>query len=351
MIRHLFISPGHNYFGRHGQPAGENPAVEVEAIECVAGRGIRGDRFFDHKPDYKGQITFFAWENLVRLWEELRVPPGRRDLSATRRNVLTAELDLSSLVGKDFELQGLRFLGTEECRPCYWMNGAIHPEAEAWMEGRGGLRAKIISGGWLRRDHGIFGRGIVAALIAGGKSTRMGRDKATMEIAGVPLWRRQVDLLGSICETVVVSAPECPAWLPDGGLFVPDLPSARGPMSGLLAALEWAAARGASHVLALAVDLPRMTPGILRKLAGGCRPGQGMVPIGTGRFEPLCAVYPVEALPVLLKMAGEGCWKLQDAVKHLLSEGLLIAETRSPGDEAVFFNLNSPGELAELTSP
>jgi hypothetical protein len=37
-------------------------------------------------------------------------------------------------------------------------------------------------------------------------------------------------------------------------------------------------------------------------------------------------------------------------VKHLLAEGLLM-EARSPGDEAVFFNLNSPGELAELTSP
>jgi len=150
ILRHLFISPGHNYFGHHGKPAGESPILEVEAIECVAGRGIRGDRFFDYKPDYKGQITFFRWEYLTRMWDELGVPLGQRDPSATRRNVLAEALDLGALVGSEFEIQGIRFLGTEECRPCYWMNGAIHPEAEAWMRGRGGLRAKILSDGILR---------------------------------------------------------------------------------------------------------------------------------------------------------------------------------------------------------
>jgi len=150
MIRHLFISPGHNYFGHHGKPAGEHPIIEVEAIECVAGRGIRGDRFFDWKPDYKGQITFFRWEDLVRMWDELGVSPEQRNPSATRRNVIVEGLDLDALIGSEFEMQGVRFLGTEECRPCYWMNGAIHPEAETWMCGRGGLRARIRSDGILR---------------------------------------------------------------------------------------------------------------------------------------------------------------------------------------------------------
>ncbi len=148
-IRHLFISPGHNYVGRHGKPAGTNPIRAVEAVECVAGRGIRDDRFFDYKPDYKGQITFFAWENLLRMWSELDVPPEQRDPSATRRNAITEGLDLNTLIGREFEIQGIRFLGTEECRPCYWMNGAIHPAAEEWMRGRGGLRAKILTDGWL----------------------------------------------------------------------------------------------------------------------------------------------------------------------------------------------------------
>lgn len=151
-IRHLFLSPGHNYLGHHGGPAGEHPLLPVDSLECVAGRGIRGDRYFDFKPDYKGQITFFQWEHLTQLWDELGVPEGARDPGATRRNVIVASLDLQTLVGKEFELQGIRFLASEACRPCYWMNGAIHPMAENWMQGRGGLRARILSDGVLRLE-------------------------------------------------------------------------------------------------------------------------------------------------------------------------------------------------------
>ncbi len=150
-IRHLFTSPGHIYFCLHGQPPGEHPILEVEAIECVAGRGIRGDRFFDFKSDYKGQITFFAWETLMALQRELGLPEVWA--GATRRTVITEGLDLNSLVGRTFEIQGVQFQGVEECRPCYWMNHAFRDErVEAWLRGRGGLRARILTDGWLRRD-------------------------------------------------------------------------------------------------------------------------------------------------------------------------------------------------------
>lgn len=151
-IHHLFISPGHNYFGHHGKPPGEHPLVEVAEVECVSGRGIRGDRFFDFKPDYKGQITFFSWENLILLWEELHVPLEHRNPGATRRNVIIEGLDLNALMDKEFEIQGVRFCGSTECSPCYWMNAAIHPQAEEWLKGRGGLRARILSDGVLRAN-------------------------------------------------------------------------------------------------------------------------------------------------------------------------------------------------------
>lgn len=152
MIRicHLFISPGHNFYGHHGQPPGEHPIVEVEQVECVAGRGLRGDRFFDYKPDYKGQITFFSMEVLEALRRELNLPHVLP--SATRRNVFTRGVDLNTLIGVPFEIQGVRFEGVCECTPCYWMNTALGPGAESWLKGRGGLRARILSDGILRRD-------------------------------------------------------------------------------------------------------------------------------------------------------------------------------------------------------
>lgn len=148
VVRQLYISPGHNFFGRHGQPAGNHPISEVPEIECVAGRGIRGDRFFDHKKNYKGQITFFEFEVYTRLCQTLQA--FNRPPSVFRRNVITEGADLNGLIGVEFELQGIRFFGAEECKPCHWMNDAFAPGAEELLRGSGGLRAMILSDGMLR---------------------------------------------------------------------------------------------------------------------------------------------------------------------------------------------------------
>jgi MOSC domain-containing protein YiiM len=151
-VRNIYISPDHNFFGHHGGPAGKSPVTEVEQIECVAGRGIRGDRFFDYRENYKGQITFFAFE----VYEQLRDRLNRFDKapSVFRRNVITEGMDLNGLIGGEFEIQGVRFFGTEECKPCYWMDEAFAPGAEEFLRGRGGLRAVILSNGKLRTNPG-----------------------------------------------------------------------------------------------------------------------------------------------------------------------------------------------------
>jgi MOSC domain-containing protein YiiM len=121
--------------------------IEVPMIECVAGRGIRGDRYFDFKGDYKGQITFFSLD----VFEELSTALNLHDCSpaAARRNVITRGVDLNELVGTEFEVQGVCLYATEESAPCYWMDGAFAPGAKDFLKGRGGLRAKILSDGEL----------------------------------------------------------------------------------------------------------------------------------------------------------------------------------------------------------
>ncbi|HWA95781.1 MAG TPA: hypothetical protein VG844_14360 [Terracidiphilus sp.] len=148
IIRNLFISPGHNFFGHHGQAAGMYPTQAVDEIDCVAGHGVRGDRFYDYKDDYKGQITFFASE----VFDEVCSNLGAESKSpgVVRRNVVTEGVDLNTLVGKTFSVQGVEFEGVCECKPCYWMDSAIAPGAEESLRGRGGLRAKILSSGKLK---------------------------------------------------------------------------------------------------------------------------------------------------------------------------------------------------------
>jgi MOSC domain-containing protein YiiM len=147
-ICHLYISRGHNFFGHHGRAPDDFPMIEVAEIECVAGHGIRGDRFFDYDKDYKGQITFFSLEVFDELCGALQVKAVSP--SYVRRNVFTRDVDLNELIGKDFEVQGVQFHGTEESRPCHWMNGAIAPGAQEFLKGRGGLRARILTDGVLR---------------------------------------------------------------------------------------------------------------------------------------------------------------------------------------------------------
>lgn len=149
-LLHLYLSPEHNYFGHHGQPAGTAPMIEVPELKLVAGQGIEGDRFFGFKKDYKGQVTFFAEELYQSLCARFQVRD--RPSSVFRRNIITEGQDLNALIGQEFEIQGVRFLGMAECTPCYWMDEAFHPGAEEALKNHGGLRAKILTDGVLRMD-------------------------------------------------------------------------------------------------------------------------------------------------------------------------------------------------------
>jgi MOSC domain-containing protein YiiM len=148
-IKHLFVSSGHDFKGRHGKEALNHGIEDRDEIECVTGRGITGDRYFDFKEDFKGQITFFDLAVYDAVKEQFSLP----DLEPTafRRNVLLAGVDLNSLIEKRFRIGELEFEGSEEAKPCAWMNQACAPGVEEFLRGKGGLRARIRQGGTLHR--------------------------------------------------------------------------------------------------------------------------------------------------------------------------------------------------------
>ncbi|MGJ8654488.1 MAG: MOSC domain-containing protein [Opitutaceae bacterium] len=147
-IKALYISSGHDFVGRHGKGRLDHGIESVGSIECLAGRGIVGDRYLDHQEDYKGQITFFDWAVYQRIRDNFNSP--ELDPEKFRRNVLVEGVDLNTLIGKKFTLQGIEFEGVEECRPCYWMDEAVNPGVHEALKGHGGLRAKILNDGTLR---------------------------------------------------------------------------------------------------------------------------------------------------------------------------------------------------------
>jgi molybdopterin synthase catalytic subunit len=145
----IWISPGHDFRGHHGGPRGEHGSESVPGVECVAGMGLRGDRYFGHKEDFKGQVTFFDADAIQAVRDHFGMP--ELEGSVFRRNLIVRGVDLSAWIGRKFRFQGVEFEGSEECRPCYWMDEAVGPGAEEFLKDRyrGGLRARILSDGTL----------------------------------------------------------------------------------------------------------------------------------------------------------------------------------------------------------
>lgn len=145
----IWISPGNDFRGRHGLGRMDHGIEGVAEIECVAGMGLRGDRYFGYKPDFKGQVTFFDAAVVDAVRERFGVPA--LSSSAFRRNLIVRGIDLAAWRGRKFRFQGIAFEASEECKPCYWMDEAVAPGAEEFLKTacRGGLRARILSDGVL----------------------------------------------------------------------------------------------------------------------------------------------------------------------------------------------------------
>jgi len=188
----------------------------------------------------------------------------------------------------------------------------------------------------------------VGLVLAGGASSRLGFDKALLEISiagrpiSLPAWAAQ--RLGTVCAEVAVA--DRGRSLISGLPSLPDGPG-RGPAAGILGA---AAAYPGRPLLVLACDLPRVTTELLAELVRA-ESVDWVVPRWNDRLEPLCAFYGPAALAVLADRVGRGLFAphgLTDepslAVRYL--EGACLARCGAP--EKVFFNLNGPEDLETL---
>ena len=181
-----------------------------------------------------------------------------------------------------------------------------------------------------------------AVLLAGGKSSRMGRDKAALLVEGQPLWRRQLATLTATGagEVFISGRPDGP-WAPELGSIPDDAPDC-GPLGGITAALRHCSS---PWLLVLAVDMPKVTPAFLRALlAEAAQSKIGIIPELNGYPESLAAIYPKAALPHAEAALRDGRLKLQPFIQSLVSAGL--ARLRPvPTDEApIFTNWNTPAE-------
>lgn len=170
----------------------------------------------------------------------------------------------------------------------------------------------------------------------------MGADKAALIFDGEPLWARQLRVLRNLEPVAVqICARGRPSWCPPGVEIIPDQQPSRGPLSGVAAALRSART---SHVVLLAVDMPQMTAAHLRKLCGQAKPGCGVLPRRNDRFEPLCAVYPVEACSAAEEaLEGEDV-SMRGLARLLIERGMAAIYEVPSADEPLYRNINTPAD-------
>ncbi len=171
----------------------------------------------------------------------------------------------------------------------------------------------------------------------------MGADKATLTVDGKPLWARQLEVLRRLSlEKILVSARGRPAWCPSGVEVVLDEPPSQGPLSGIAAALR---ELSTTHLLALAIDLPNLTTAHLEILLSQARPGVGVIPENEKYFEPLCAIYPIEALAMAQKLLTEADVSMHQFVRKLRDEKLMLVYHVKKSEQRFYHNVNSPMDL------
>ena len=184
---------------------------------------------------------------------------------------------------------------------------------------------------------------VAAVLLAGGRSRRMGRDKALLPLAdGRLLWQRQLDVLRALEPAELFVSGPWREGFPAALVCLEDEGESRGPLSGIAAALG---ATRAERLAVLAIDLPRMTVGFLRGLLERAEDGRGVVPRHgvDGPYEPLAAVYPAGCLQLARERLCGDDWSLQGFVQAAGEK--LHAHEIAPDEAACFANWNTPSAV------
>ena len=122
------------------------PMRIVDSAELVAGHGLLGDRTAGLGIP-GSHVTFIAAEGVEAMVAETGIPLRPQE---TRRNILTRGVDVPALVGHRFRVGEAVCYGVKECPPCNHLESMTYPGVRAGLSGRGGLRADVVAGGFVR---------------------------------------------------------------------------------------------------------------------------------------------------------------------------------------------------------
>ncbi|MDE0331915.1 MAG: molybdenum cofactor guanylyltransferase [Nitrospinae bacterium] len=187
-----------------------------------------------------------------------------------------------------------------------------------------------------------------AAILAGGRSRRMGQDKSMMEIGGVPVVKRIADILGEMFAEVFVVANEKEPFERMGLAVVGDIHPGNDSLGGLHTAVATA---DASHVFVAGCDMPLLQPALIRGLASLVDEWDVVIPVKDDYPEPLCAFYGKKCAPHIEESISGGRLKMIGFHEEVRVRRVEEAVWRAwDPDGASFLNANTPEEFERIKS-
>lgn len=230
-----------------------------------------------------------------------------------------------------------RAAGSDECKPSAanvekYADRIVHFDGSGFDISMDDI--KLIDGRWVSKMPAT------AIIMAGGKSRRMGQDKAVLEINGTPAIKRVYEQLRLHFDQILVSSSNIAEHgLPDIEI-VPDEIAGKGPLVGIGSALR--VSRNETNFV-IACDIPDIDISIVRRLIRESRSFDAVVPeTGAGKYEPLFAVYKKSTLGAIDESIASGKYKILEPLKKCN-----VSYVKFPGAEK-FKNLNTMKDYQEF---
>ena len=197
-----------------------------------------------------------------------------------------------------------------------------------------------VSAAGLAADRVSGSGGFSAVLLAGGRSRRMGRDKALLETGGRTLLEHQLATLRRLMpKEMILSCRSDQDYAPCGVRIVRDKHGDCGPLGAIASCLEESPS---GRIVVLAVDMPAMTAAYLGTLLD-FSPATVIPARAEGFIEPLAAVYAREFLPHALQSLSRREFAMGRSIRSAIAQGSAIARPISPDEEPLFANWNTTG--------
>lgn len=184
--------------------------------------------------------------------------------------------------------------------------------------------------------------GWTGVVLAGGRSSRMGHDKALIEVEGRSLLDRALDKLDAHCaELLVIGEPEKYGHV--GPFVIADEWPGKGPLGGLVTAMRYASN---DKLLVIACDMPGLTDRLFERVMTQLGTAtDAVVPRHGGLIEPLVAAYHRNAQPVFRRCVELDVLKMSDALSQVRTTYVEVIPGSDGWPTDLFRNINAPGDL------